>query len=238
MGSSVLLVHGAYHGGWCWDAVQRGLAEREIRSRAPDLPLTGFGNDVDALRSVVVDLRRSGPVTLVAHSYAGIVAAAAGHQADRLIFVAARLPLPCESQAALTPRWNVHPGLHAATTTDPDGWSRVEAAAQRVFYPDCAPDVAAAAMARLRPMRSAVPADPVDPPAWTHLPSAYVVCARDAVVRVDRQRERAALADHHYELDSGHSPFLSVPEALTRILAEQAGLTTALSEGSPTTTHE
>ena len=33
-----LLVHGAWHGGWCWDAVARGLTERGHRATAIDLP--------------------------------------------------------------------------------------------------------------------------------------------------------------------------------------------------------
>ena len=77
-------------------------------------------------------------------------------------------------------------------------------------------------------MRSGVPVEPLADPAWTSTPSAYVVCRRDRVVRVDRQRERAAHVDEHHELDCGHSPFLAVPDELAALLAEQARRTRAV----------
>ena len=34
----VVLVHGAWHGAWCWDAVVQHLTERDIHAVAVDLP--------------------------------------------------------------------------------------------------------------------------------------------------------------------------------------------------------
>ena len=218
--ATVLLVHGAYHGAWCWDPVRARLTELGVPSLAPELPLTGYAADVAAVRAAAERAGR-GPLVVVAHSYSGIVVADAAHRADRLVFVAARMPLPGESQTELSPRWHV-PGLGDSTAVDEAGWARVGPAAREVFYADCPPGLADEAMSRLRPMRSAVPARPLDEPAWLTAPTAYVVCRRDRVVRVDRQRERAALVDEHHELDCGHSPFLAVPGDLARLLAEQA----------------
>ena len=41
--------------------------------------------------------------------------------------------------------------------------------------------------------RSAVPDEPLADPAWTTVPSSYVVCADDRAVRPAAQRDRAAL---------------------------------------------
>ncbi|WP_327365828.1 alpha/beta fold hydrolase [Streptomyces sp. NBC_01217] len=219
---SLLLVHGAHHGAWCWEPVLARLSEHGIPAQAVDLPLDGYSSDVATVRSAVQELRADGPVAVVAHSYAGIVVAAAAHAASRLIFVAARLPLPGESQAAL--HWNL-PGLREATSVDGDGWAHLGPAARDFFYSDCPSHAADLATSRLRPMRSVVPTDPLEMPAWTTVPTAYIVCRRDKVVRVDRQRERAALVDDAYELDCGHSPFFALPDELTGLLMVQAAKT-------------
>ncbi len=76
-------------------------------------------------------------------------------------------------------------------------------------------------MQRLRPMTSMVPDGPIDDPAWTSVPSAYVVCADDRAVRPESQRERAALVGASVELDTDHSPFLSSPDALADFIADR-----------------
>ena len=70
-------------------------------------------------------------------------------------------------------------------------------------------------------MTSTVPVTPLDRVAWQHVPSSYVVCRRDLAVRVDRQRERAALVTASVELDCDHSPFFSAPGPLARFIAER-----------------
>jgi hypothetical protein len=74
-------------------------------------------------------------------------------------------------------------------------------------------------------MWSRVPQEPITAPAWTRLPSTYVVCTGDRTVRVDAQRACAAQADESIELDCDHSPFFSAPDALAEVLAAQATLT-------------
>lgn len=223
---AVLLVHGAHHGASCWRRVSDGLASRGVRGEALELPLTSYADDVAAVRSAVDRLRRNGPLVVVAHSYSGVVVADAAHGASRLVFVAARLPLPGESQTALSPSWHGE-GMREAVTVGDDGWVHPTPAARDAFYHDCPDEVATDAVSRLRPMRSAVPAEPLAEPAWITTPTAYVVCRRDRMVRVDRQRERAARAGEQYELNCGHSPFLAVPDELATLLTTQERRTRA-----------
>lgn len=219
---NLLLVPGAYHGAWCWTPVLERLGRRpDVRARALDLPFDGYRSDVAAVRAAVRELAADGPVVVVAHSYSGIVIADAAHAATRLVFVAARLPLPGESQTRLTPDWNL-PALHRATVVDETGWARMDPAAARdCLYHDCPDDLVTPALRQLRPMHSTVPGEPLDAPAWTTVPSTYVVCRRDRVVRPERQRERAALVDEAYELDCGHSPFFATPGELAALLEKQ-----------------
>jgi hypothetical protein len=89
-----LLIHGAWHGAWCWQRVAGLLAEAGHGVVVPCLP--GVGERAGEL-STAVDLschagyvadviaaHRGGPLVAVAHSYAGAVLLAAGeHEAVR-----------------------------------------------------------------------------------------------------------------------------------------------------------
>ncbi|MFI7128730.1 alpha/beta fold hydrolase [Nonomuraea sp. NPDC050153] len=217
----ILFVHGANHDGWCWTPVLERLDRLGVAGRAVDLPLTSFEDDTAAVREAVREAARSRPVVLVAHSYGGLPVTAGGQEADRLVFVAARMPLAGESPAARTPRWG-HPEFRAAWHTDDDGAVILRPQAREVLYSHSPPNVAELAAQRWRPMRSRVPEAPITDPAWTSLPCTYVVCTKDRTVRVDAQRECAAHATESVEIDCDHSPFFSAPGRLTAILADQA----------------
>jgi pimeloyl-ACP methyl ester carboxylesterase len=217
----VLLVHGANHDGWCWNPVLERLDRAGVRSRAVDLPLSSYEADTESVRAAVAEARTHGPVVLVGHSYGGLPVSAGGQAADRLVFVAARMPLPDHSPAALTPQWN-HPGFRASWRVREDGAVTLTAAAREVLYSGSPPALAEAAARRWRPMWSRVPEQPVADPAWCSVPSLYVVCLRDRTVRVDAQRACAERAQEQEALDCDHSPFFSAPDELSEILVRQA----------------
>ena len=220
-GSLVLFVHGAHHAGWCWLLVMDRLAQLGIESHAIDLPFTGYDADVAAVRAAVATCQgRAAAVHVVCHSYAGLPVAAGGHGAAHLTFVAGRLPLPGESPAAATPQWGF-PGFHACMVRDDDGVVRLSPDAGRFLFHRTSPTLARLVSARLRPMRSEVPSEPVADPAWTSVPSSYVVCGDDRAVRPVAQRERAALVGTAAELDSDHSPFLSRVPELAGVIADR-----------------
>ena len=94
---AVLLVHGTWHGAWCWSAVRQRLDQRGIVSIASTL--TGIGErfdeatedvGVDTHVSDVVDAIRTAdvPCVLVGHSYGAIpVWGAAALVPDRVVGV-------------------------------------------------------------------------------------------------------------------------------------------------------
>ncbi|WP_416968695.1 alpha/beta fold hydrolase [Streptomyces sp. 4F14] len=219
----VLFVHGAHHGAWCWDEVRTRLASTGLRTAAVDLPLTSYADDTEAVRTAVREGTLYGPVLLVAHSYGGLPVSAAGHAADRLVYIAARMPRPGQSPAELTPHWN-DPAFRTAVKEAADGTLTLLPQARDALYSGTPEPHAERAAARWRPMRSRVPRPPVDDPAWLSVPSAYVVCAQDRTVRPDAQRECAAHACVRLELDCDHAPFYSAPDELARFLGEQAAL--------------
>ncbi len=56
--AGVVLVHGAWHGSWCWTPVVEELQRRGITVNAIDLPLTAFGDDVRETREAVESMGR------------------------------------------------------------------------------------------------------------------------------------------------------------------------------------
>lgn len=216
----MLFVHGAHLGGWCWLLVMDELERRGIRSRAIDLPFSGFGDDVACVRSAIGTMASDGAVHAVGHSYSGLVISAGGHAASHLTFIAARLPLAGESPAFHTEEWG-YPEFRACMMPDDDGVVRLTDDARPLMYHRTSGALAEFAMARRRPMTSVVPDEPVADPAWMTVPSSYVVCGDDRAVRPTAQRERAALVGASVELDTDHSPFFSGPAALAGFLAAE-----------------
>src|SRR5579871_5796384 len=80
----VVLVHGAWHGAWCWDPIVDRLAASRVRAVAVELP--GHGDDPAPLADLHGDAARVGrvldgidaPVILLGHSYGGAVITHAG----------------------------------------------------------------------------------------------------------------------------------------------------------------
>jgi pimeloyl-ACP methyl ester carboxylesterase len=127
------LVHGAWHGAWCWSEVAARLREAGHTVATPTL--TGLGTDAAALSrdvglathvdDVETALRQCNDVVLVGHSYAGMpVAAAAARCQDRLrhvVVVDGFLPEQGESALELLPE---HAAAHYrdSAVRRGDGW--------------------------------------------------------------------------------------------------------------------
>src|SRR5260370_41572367 len=76
MPPTVVLVHGACHGAWCWHKVVAGLTDRGIPTVAVDLP--GHGESREPLGDLAADaaalratLDRLGPSVVCGHPYGG-----------------------------------------------------------------------------------------------------------------------------------------------------------------------
>lgn len=208
---SIVLIHGAYHGAWCWRRVVPILAARGVEPIAIELPLTGFGDDVDCVRALV---ERHEQVVVCGHSYGGRVASAALEDltnVTHIVYLSALMLTPGEAATYIAADGD-HP-RHPFADFD------FEYVRDR-YYANCSDADAAAAFSRLR----AMPAEELrvgdfDHRPWERIPSTYIVCTQDRAISPDRQRRMARLATHRVELDSDHSPFLSDPARLADILS-------------------
>jgi pimeloyl-ACP methyl ester carboxylesterase len=233
-----VLVHGAFHGAWCWEPFVGELQALGHSVETFDLP--GSGDDatpvsdvtLDAYADRICEVLRSHdePAVLVGHSMGGV---AVTHAASRcperiasLVYVAAFLPADGQSLADLTQlpegaddqvqaRMTVSGEPPAATLTPDD--------ASEVFYAACDPEAAADAAQRITPQALAPFLAPVSMPAGSpadRLRRSYVISAQDRAIPPALQRRMASerATGEVAELDTDHSPFLSRPSELAEIL--------------------
>lgn len=130
MGQRFVLVHGAWHGGWCWEGVARELVAAGHDVETPTMPGMAPGDDragvdfQDYVETLTTVLRRqTRPVILVGHSSAGfLLQATAPNAADkikRLVFLNAFVLPDGACQFDLVPP-EAAEGLTAAANASPD----------------------------------------------------------------------------------------------------------------------
>jgi hypothetical protein len=210
------LVHGGWHGGWCWDAVGAALASRGHSVHAPDLPIGDPAAGAAAYAAAVTGaLDGATDVVLVAHSLAGLCAPLVP-SVRRVVYLAGMLPSPGRSvdERARAGERMTRRGIGRGQTVNDDGSTQwVASAAVELLYPDSAPAVAAAAAARLRPQHWRITAEPS--PVTELPPATYVLCRDDRII--DTAWARSVAADL-VELPGDHSPFLARPDELAELL--------------------
>jgi pimeloyl-ACP methyl ester carboxylesterase len=228
------LVHGAWHGAWCFERVVPELEALGHRAVAMDLPCDHPAATFETYAGVVVDALDPADedVVVVGHSLGGLTIplVAARRPVRHLVYLCALVPMPGRSFAE---QGAVEPGAllpeYAEGISAPDEQGRTtwvdENVARRVLFADCDEEDARAAFARLRP-QARTPygvAFPLD--ALSSAPSTYVVCTEDRIVDPQRGREiaRGRLGADVVELPGSHSPFLSRPGELARVLAQAGG---------------
>ncbi|HTY18068.1 MAG TPA: alpha/beta hydrolase [Myxococcota bacterium] len=222
--TTVLLVHGAWHGAWCWEPAVRALEARGLRAVAPDLPMTSLRADVDCV-SAAIRRHASGPLLVCGHSYGGVVitqASAEAAGAAQLVYLAAFVPDRGESLGSLIVQ-GPQTALASAVVFGSGETSTIDPAqATDVFYHDCSEALARDAIHRLRAYSAACFQTPVDRVGWREIPSSYIVCRDDRAIHPDAQRRMAERTGRVVEIPGSHSPFLAQPERLAEEIAELA----------------
>lgn len=220
------LVHGSWHGAWCWEPLAGELEARGHRPVAVDLPC----EDVSAgcVRYAEVVREALGGIDdpiVVGHSLGGLTIplVAAAKPVRRLVYLCGLVPRP-----GRTP-WDLDDGepqplceTFVGFEQDELGrsvWRDLEAAVAQL-YPDCEPGAARAAAAHLRPQGPAS-SEPCPLEALPSVPTTAILTTEDLVVNPDwvRWTARNRLRCEVVELPGGHSPMLSRPAQLAATLA-------------------
>ncbi|KAJ5139059.1 uncharacterized protein N7515_003907 [Penicillium bovifimosum] len=237
---TIILVHGAWHGAWCWKFQIPALEALGYAVEAVDLPCTsGIAgttqfDDAAYVRSVVKShLSADERVVVLAHSYGGPIASAAiKGLADQgvlgLIALCAYVFPGGMDQGAVIRDMG---GLPYATWDVPsEGLFLVNDPRSFFYPPDVAADEVNWAMPRLRPQSMAANMGIVPPQAWEDDSYVgrlgYIRCTADLVIPIQLQDDMVAGAGGlekwvvHTLEGSGHSPFLSRPHEVAAAVQE------------------
>jgi len=243
--ANFVLVHGAWHGGWCWRDVVQPLAKAGHRVHA--VTLTGLGERAHLLSPAItlethisdvanaIEMEDMSEVVLAVHSYAGMLGTAIADRGParlkHLVYVDAVVPKPGES-------WS---STHAAATRE----SRlVEARASAEFaFPAPDPAVFGIGPAHREWFKRRMTPHPghtyqatldFDPQRVAAIPRTFVSCTQPALATIDAVRLR--VADSRFwngdwvsgggaraiELKTGHDPMITAATELTQILLDCA----------------
>ena len=232
-GSGVItfgLVHGAWHGAWCWEQVVAELRRRGYGAVAVDLPCEDAQAGAEAYARVVLDaLPDADEVVLVGHSLGGLTlpVVAQARAVRAMVFLAALLPSVGSSfdDGHGDDPDRLMPGLGAGQVAGEGGSSTWQPqAAIALMYPDAPPDLAEWAAARLRRQHWRVAREITPLRAWPPVPVTVIACASDAVVNPDwvRRSARVRFGSEAVVLPGDHSPFLARPVELVDLLVAAA----------------
>ncbi len=241
--ANFVLVHGAWHGAWCWRRVSESLQQRGHRAYA--VTLTGLGDRAHLLSPAITlethieDVRRLieaeelSDVVLAVHSYAGMIGTALadrmGGRLKHLVYVDAVVPAPGES-------WS---STHASTTQQ----QRLAAAQASSNFSFPPPDPAlfglhGADHVWVQRRQTPHPGNTYRTPLQFEVqrvaatPRTFVSCTAPALATIEVCRLRVkdpafwggawGPGSQLLEMQTGHDPMISDPAALTRILLDCA----------------
>ncbi len=250
--STYLLIHGSWHGAWCWYKIAPRIEAAGHEAIVPDMP--GHGRDWTAPGEVAVDHnvdailqvldRAPEPINVVVHSRNGMVVAQAAEARPEKIrsitFLASLLP-PIGDAAPLAQsmeagQWAYDPDSDFATDqcVDYDPEAGFDMLQRRVFrktlYADCSDDDVALSHALLTPEPRG-PRSATDMPIRTtherfgRVPRFYIELTQDRAVSIQWQRRmhRATPCQRVFSIDASHSAYFSQPDQLTRCILLAGG---------------
>lgn len=228
-----VLVHGAWHGGWCWDHVADRLRARGHKVFTPtctglgerahlisrDITLDTFGTDVGN----VIEAEELNDVVLVGHSFAGsvvsILAERMPKRLKQLIYLDALIVEPGKSPFDSIPAELVAARRKAAQESS--GGVSLPNPAPSVFG---VPDGPGADWVRRRmtphPISTYESKLNIKGPIGNNLPRTYIHCTRPSYEALQASRDwvKAQSGWRWLDIPTGHDAMVVAPDALTRML--------------------
>jgi pimeloyl-ACP methyl ester carboxylesterase len=234
-----VLVHGAFTGAWIWGPLAERL--RSVGHTVETFDLPGLGDDATPPQDVTLDscaarlgevlTANAEPAILVGNSMGGVIATqAAVRNPDgvaALVYATAFVPRDGQSLLDLTrlPE-GAEDQVQANIVIEPPLATMPAGASRNALYGSCSETDAAWAISRQRPQPLGPFGAPVSIPEGTleGIKRYFVVCTKDQAIPAALQRRMIAenSITNVKELDTDHTPHLSMTAALADALQEFA----------------
>ncbi len=250
--STYVLIHGSWHGAWCWYKITARLQAAGHTVVVPEMP--GRGRDwttpgqvtmQDYVNTITQILdAATAPVVVIVHSRNGIVVAQAAEarpkKIRKLVYLASYLP-PIGDTAPLSRSRG-----DGGWTRDPDSmlWARQGVEVNReggwdtlrreifrdALYADCSDENVELAYALLTPEPRG-PHSPTETPVRTtpenfgRIPRVYIELTQDRAVSWGAQKRmyEATPCERVLTIDASHSAYFSQPDQLTKHILSAGG---------------
>lgn len=236
-----VLVHGAWHGGWCWRDVIPHLTRAGHRVHA--VTLTGLGERAHLMTPAItlethitdvasaIEMEEMQQLVLVVHSYGGMIGTAIADRMPQrlrhLVYVDAIVPAPGETWGSSHPAATREARL-AAAQASPD-----------YSFPPPDPSIFGLSGAQCEWVRRRQVPHPghtyqspldFDPKRAASVPRTYIDCTEPALGSIDTTRRR--IRDRSFwdgawpsgarivEMKTGHDAMILAPAELSRILLD------------------
>lgn len=228
-----VLVHGAFHGAWCWKQVAARLRALGHLVHTPTFTglgershLIGFGPKVETwIEDVaqIVGYEELSDIILVGHSFGGsIVSGLADRMPERLRHLVYLDAMVLQSgQSALDTAGAAHIGRYRDRSYEKDG-VRVVSPSAPEYYGVTDPELGRWLTGKLTPHPLDAFYEPLvlRNPVGNAIPATYVTCTEPLLASTATSRDYARTrTDWTYvELATGHNAMMLVPDELTRLL--------------------
>jgi pimeloyl-ACP methyl ester carboxylesterase len=225
-----VLVHGAWHGGWCWAKVARLLRDAGHEVYTPTL--TGLGERAHLARPetdlelhiqdlvAILEAEELRQITLVGHSYAGFVitgaAARAAARIGHLVYLDAFVPEP--GKCLLDYVGDLAPAMREAARAHGEGWKLPPFPPERFGVTSQRDTEWLTKHLVPQPLRTFE--QPLPAAGGEKLKRAYIYCSKPATGTFDQFAER--LRDDRkwtfHDVKTGHDAMVTAPGDIAKIL--------------------
>lgn len=221
---TVVLVHGAFADGSSWNKVIPFLTDAGLKVISVQNPLESLKEDVDHTQRAIA--AAEGPVTLVGHSWGGMVITEAGgaDKVSSLVYVAAFAPSKGQQLVDTLKGYEIPPGFKSPIK-DKAGFISLS---EKDIVNHFAHDLPTAEAQLIAISQGAIHDDaihtPVTQEAWKSKPNYFIVAEEDHMIPPDLLRAFAKKIDADTtSLPTSHVPMLSMPRAVADVILKAAG---------------